>query len=1639
MLGHDESPPPEAEGTMRLDGEPSTDAELGHAADAAALLQGLAPRWTEDADAAQVLNDVAVLRLHALRDAKGALEAARDAFRRSPSHHIARAYRTAAERAGSVEDQLLALESEARSAAQPAHRAALETERGRLLERAGNAPGARQAYAAAVETHPAELLALHALLRLGERDAEAAIHACRGIADAVTDPRVKAEYLARGARLCDAAGRADAAMMMGVQAAVHAPASPSVRFLLERLYAAAAQHKELAALLETEVADGTAPALESWFEIGLLARYALDDAVLAAQAFGIVVEQATDASREVALAELAALHARAGRWTEAVAAEEQLAAGETTALGKAIGWTRAGVLRDEQLNDVAGAAEAYSRALEAMPAHLPALEGAGRAYAKLGAVDRLLAIHRAEAEHAPSPADRAGALRRAGELLIADPARVGEGIELLDEALRAAPGHAGIFAALERALRKSASYARLCDLYERELARVTVPRRRAWLLLQIGGLAADRLEDPRRAIAAFRGAAEIPEGAPDQALTRLAQLLEDRGELAELEPVLARLRSMTDDAAQAASLAERAALLQEARGDLDAAVETYAKALGDAPLTHTINASAGRAFARAGRWDAVLKLWERSASAGEEPERIASGYKVGVVLARRFDRVDDAIVRLEAVRALAPRHVATITMLCGLYEEKQRWSELRSILADLPPTPARLARRAALAEQCGKPEEALQLWDAVLAAGAAVATRPRLRLLAQLGRWKELGAAYAARAEQAAGAAREHAGYRAAEIALEREHDGARASALLDAAVAASEASVAVLFAKLRATGDEDPQRRRLLGLVLALVQDPMFRAALFAQIANSTHATEAEVIAALMQQLALSPRDPIATARIEQTLERHARRRETAAALTSQLNDARLDAGVAASVAVRLGMLLQELGAYREAADSFERALAFNAPMMVARLALPRLYAALGDARGHLAALRGLASALPVGRERAAVLRALAAQQRSGGDGGAAATTLEAALQAYPRDFDALRELETLVRDHAPARLIDPLLRAWSAEPAGPQRQQIGVALAVRQLRAGRHVAARETIDRVLADDPELLRAQLLRAEAEAEAGGWAAVADACGRVAAHPEAGAELRIEALRRLAGAQLDRLEDLPGASATATRLRELAPGDRSSLEIALRVAVRAADHKEIAAVLAALAAHEQLTDEERADHQLQLATVQEVHLDDTGAAIATLGAVRLPAKRRDAVDRLLDLGGKTGRWDLAATALEQTLDRGGDMEPVWEVAIRTRLAHLLEGPLQRAEAAVRQYERIVAIEPGNIPALERLAELSVGTPEKIVEYHRSLLRSQPGRITSYRALRQTFLAMGDEDGAFLVEALLEGAGAADEEESYFYKQRRARLTGAIDGTLGDRELWALFPEADAPGFAVLRALAPALSAVFPADFASYGITAGDAPHAGPCAEVAERLARLFGVAQYRLLAVPNRFAACVEPAVPPILLVPRALDEATPREQAATLATLMSRAAFDGAIGDARRVSAISPTLLEYLLWAACEIADPAIAAPSKGKAVYEDVKRRLQAALPAGARAPLADSAGRLAAHGVQGEPLLAAMERASLRAAILAAQDPVAAIARLDPRDRAGARGLDTLPPALLAVLPFTVSTEHLAMRKRLQIGVAP
>ncbi|MFH0902215.1 MAG: tetratricopeptide repeat protein, partial [Pseudomonadota bacterium] len=1047
---------------LELDGRQASTIETNRAARTVSFLRAILPKLHEPA-AAQALHDIGCLLARPLDDQDEALVALHDAFRRQPqAPHIARSYRKAAMHLEDWAHVLCALEAEAKLWPAPQDRASLEAERAWILEHElGNVQAAQAAYGSALESNPANIsaLAAHERLATARQDYAIAAKSAQRMAESATTPQLRAEHGARAARLLGRSKNKSDALGQAALAESHSPSSPSVRFVLERIYSNEGKLAELVALREAQIADRTVDPAAAWLDIGILARYKLDDRELAASAFRAAADAGDSYSRTAALGELSSLLARSGDWSLFLSTEESRLALEETPTGRAAILHRMAVVHEERLNEEDRAVEYFEKALAQDAGYLPALEGLGRIYHRLGAKDRLLRMHQLEAKCASTPQERSSALRRAGELLVEDPERIDEGIESLRASLAETPGNLFALSSLEAALTRKGAWHDLVALYESELARTEELGRRGWLLAQIGTIAADLLGDRARATAAFRQAAEVTDLGPHHVLTRLAQLLEETGELEELASVLTRLAALVQEPAQVASILERVAKAHEQRGALDAAIEAYCRAVEVAPPSHAVYTSAGRAFLRAGRYAEMAAMFDRAAeTTGDPSERATYLYKTADVLWRYLGRVNDAAERLRTALSLQPTHVPARLTLISLLTEEQRWLELAALLAELPADGSILLRRAVLAEAVGHLDEALALYRDALAAGAKSSALPYARLLADTGSWKELADYYAN--VDGARLAKLHARYRAGEICAEQLGENARATGFFQEALAEAPDSIPVLLALLPLVHDEPQHAIPVLRALETHASDPSVRGWCLTGLAKA-HGAAGDTEAALgawMQVLETRASDPIAQVAAELILEQRQDRRRLADLLRLVSSSPSTPGAVAAAALSSLSSILEELGSLRDAADANEATTAKDPEYrsVATMVSLARIYQTLGDKPRRRASLRSLAESLPPSSERAVCFRILGRELAEGGEPEQAIAAHESALRADPKERESLVHLEGLLAYWGLSEhLIDHLLRAFDAEEDPKSLVAIGTALATRLVAADRLLPA--------------------------------------------------------------------------------------------------------------------------------------------------------------------------------------------------------------------------------------------------------------------------------------------------------------------------------------------------------------------------------------------------------------------------------------------------------------------------------------------------------------------------------------------------------------------------------------------------------
>jgi tetratricopeptide (TPR) repeat protein len=132
----------------------------------------------------------------------------------------------------------------------------------------------------------------------------------------------------------------------------------------------------------------------------------------------------------------------------------------------------------------------------------------------------------------------------------------------------------------------------------------------------------------------------------------------------------------------------------------------------------------------------------------------------------------------------------------------------------------------------------------------------------------------------------------------------------------------------------------------------------------------------------------------------------------------------------------------------------------------------------------------------------------------------------------------------------------------------------------------------------------------------------------------------------------------------------------------------------------------------------------------------------------------------GEWREAADVLTCFVDAHPHGGTARIAPALHQLGRLLAGPLEDVEGAIGFYRRAIAADPELRDARIALAELLVHRPEcwnEAIEQHWDLLRDEPTRLSSIRALLRISQGRGSEVGTATGLAILRALGAATPEE------------------------------------------------------------------------------------------------------------------------------------------------------------------------------------------------------------------------------------------------------------------------------------------
>ena len=416
-----------------------------------------------------------------------------------------------------------------------------------------------------------------------------------------------------------------------------------------------------------------------------------------------------------ALLALSELYERAQRWGELAQILERLDGGKPLpppgtpeAAIRALDLERYATVLDTHLGDGVRAIKAWHRVLELTPKNRNALEALVRLYrgaskwreladilgAQVTTIAGLVAV-------SGDPNDRERAVQAAMEraqLLEEKLGAPNDAVKMLDYVLRELnPNHLEAHTALRRLHEARGDFDAAVRIAEREMYLSPEPDRKVARGLEIGMICRDRLNNPTRALQAFKRVLELdPE--QDEALAAAADLLARLGRWKEHVIVLERMLALVPgrDTPEAAEYAETrrtlvqriAAATADKLGDPKGAFRWWRRAHDEAPDEQTL-ADVRRAAEAYGLWRELSEVLtderKRLIANGEhgvplEAERfIALSRELAGLLERRLGDKPRALAVMTEALGVAPRDatlLAELDRIASELDQRQSWKAL---------------------------------------------------------------------------------------------------------------------------------------------------------------------------------------------------------------------------------------------------------------------------------------------------------------------------------------------------------------------------------------------------------------------------------------------------------------------------------------------------------------------------------------------------------------------------------------------------------------------------------------------------------------------------------------------------------------------------------------------------------------------------------------------------------------------------------------------------------------------------------------------------------------------------------------------------------------------------------------------------
>lgn len=456
-----------------------------------------------------------------------------------------------------------------------------------------------------------------------------------------------------------------------------------------------------------------------------------------------------------ALAALEALFTREGRWEEAIDVLEKRAlvlddedARRDTLLQAAATW-------EEKVEDLTRAAQVYERVRASDPSNTTASDRLEAIYSQQYKWTELVEVLLERSELRPSIEEQIAILNRVARIYESEIGDQESAFYVLQAAFKRDYAHDQTAHELERLATATNRWQELLDEYTNRVNELEREDRgsAADLWVKIGRWYAEHLSHLEYAIHSVQQALRI-DPSHTGALAGMAELQRKRGSWSELIETLQRHAAVeqapdkkTDLYIQLAELLERQ--MQDAAG----AIHAYQQALVYDPASRAALVALDRLYRRTEQWEPLIDVLSRRAELETDDAAIVKlRLEIGQIWDLRLYDAGQAINAYQAVLQVDPTNLTALRALEALYEktsQSEKYLEVLEAQLDASPSDAEqiaLYERMAAAweERFGKLDRAAESLEKIVALDNRNynAYRELARLYQQAGRWEALVETY---------------------------------------------------------------------------------------------------------------------------------------------------------------------------------------------------------------------------------------------------------------------------------------------------------------------------------------------------------------------------------------------------------------------------------------------------------------------------------------------------------------------------------------------------------------------------------------------------------------------------------------------------------------------------------------------------------------------------------------------------------------------------------------------------------------------------------------------------------------------------------------------------------------------------------